>query len=125
MSAAQESPVRVRTENGITTLTLNQPERRNSLSMAMLEGLSSALERIAHDDSSRVVVLASAGNVFCAGHDLREMREKFDSHEFQLALFQQCSKEIGRASCRERVEIAVGAVALTNKKRGRHTRMVD
>src|SRR5690554_2698077 len=92
MSAAQESPVRVRTENGITTLTLNQPERRNSLSMAMLEGLSSALERIAHDDSSRVVVLASAGNVFCAGHDLREMREKFDSHEFQLALFQQCSK---------------------------------
>ena len=92
MSAAQERPVRVRTENGITTLTLNQPERRNSLSMAMLEGLSSALEKIARDDSSRVVVLASAGHVFCAGHDLREMRDKFDSHEFQLALFQQCSK---------------------------------
>ena len=88
MSAAQERPVRVRTENGITTLTLNQPERRNSLSMAMLEGLSSALEKIARDDSSRVVVLASAGHVFCAGHDLREMRDKFDSHEFQLALFQ-------------------------------------
>src|SRR5690554_1973589 len=64
----------------------------NSLSMAMLEGLSSALEKIARDDSSRVVVLASAGHVFCAGHDLREMRDKFDSHEFQLALFQQCSK---------------------------------
>src|SRR5690554_6565108 len=92
MSAAQERRVRVRTENCITTLTLNQPERRNSLSMAMLEGLSSALEKIARDDSSRVVVLASAGHVFCAGHDLREMRDKFDSHEFQLALFQQCSK---------------------------------
>lgn len=79
-------------ENGITTLTLNQPERRNSLSMAMLEALSSELEAIATDSETRVMVLAAHGSVFCAGHDLREIREQLDSHGFQLALFNQCSK---------------------------------
>lgn len=92
MTMASETLVRVHTENGVTTVTLNHPERRNSLSMAMLEALSEVFTRIAGDDQTRVVVLAAAGNVFCAGHDLREMREQFDSHDFQLRLFQQCSK---------------------------------
>lgn len=92
MTAASDELVRVHTENGVATVTLNQPERRNSLSMALLEALSEVLERIAGDGSVRVVVLAAAGKVFCAGHDLREMREQFDSHDFQLRLFRQCSK---------------------------------
>lgn len=79
-------------ENGITTLTLNQPDRRNSLSLAMLDALSEALAAITKDDETRVVVLAAAGNVFCAGHDLREIRDQLDSHEFQLALFNRCSE---------------------------------
>lgn len=78
--------------HGITTLTLNQPERRNSLSMAMLDALSEALTDIAADDVTRVVVIAAAGTVFCAGHDLREIRDQLDSHEFQLALFNRCSE---------------------------------
>lgn len=92
MSDTAEPLVRTYSENGITTLTLNQPEKRNSLSMAMLVALSEALETIADDTETRVVVLAAAGNVFCAGHDLKEVRDQFDSHEFQLALFNQCSK---------------------------------
>ncbi|WP_417566666.1 enoyl-CoA hydratase [Marinobacter sp.] len=84
--------VQKHSEHGITTLTLNQPERRNSLSMAMLEALSAELEVIASDSKTRVVVLAAKGNVFCAGHDLREVRAQFDSHDFQLKLFNQCSK---------------------------------
>ncbi|MEC7376944.1 MAG: enoyl-CoA hydratase-related protein, partial [Pseudomonadota bacterium] len=92
MTDQTEPLVRTYSENGITTLTLNQPEKRNSLSMAMLEALSEALETLASDSDTRVVVLAAAGNVFCAGHDLKEVREQFDSHDFQLALFNQCSK---------------------------------
>ena len=92
MTAASDELVRVHTENGVATVTLNQPERRNSLSMALLEALSEVLEQIAGDGSVRVVVLAAAGKVFCAGHDLREMRDQFDSHDFQLRLFQQCSR---------------------------------
>ncbi|NMT63638.1 enoyl-CoA hydratase [Marinobacter orientalis] len=92
MSEQTDVLVKKYTVNGITTLTLNQPERKNSLSVAMLEALSAELESVADDDETRVVVLAAAGHVFCAGHDLREVREQFDSHEFQLKLFNLCSK---------------------------------
>ncbi len=79
-------------DNGITTLTLNQPGRRNSLSMDMLNALAEALAEIANDEATRVVVIAAAGKVFCAGHDLKEIRDQLDSHEFQLALFKRCSE---------------------------------
>ncbi|WP_417514440.1 enoyl-CoA hydratase [Marinobacter sp.] len=79
-------------DNGITTITLNQPDRRNSLSMGMLDALSEALASIAADEATRVVVIAAAGKVFCAGHDLKEIRDQLDSHEFQLALFNRCSE---------------------------------
>ena len=92
MTAVSDELVRVHTDNGVATVTLNQPERRNSLSMALLEALSEVLEQIAGDGNVRVVVLSAAGKVFCAGHDLREMRDQFDSHDFQLRLFQQCSR---------------------------------
>ena len=92
MTEQTEVLVKKYSENGITTLTLNQPERRNSLSMAMLEALSAELESVSGDKDTRVVVIAAAGQVFCAGHDLREIRGQLDSHEFQLKLFNQCSK---------------------------------
>ncbi|MGP4846041.1 enoyl-CoA hydratase [Marinobacter sp. 1Y8] len=90
--SAEEPLVRRDSDNGITTLTLNQPQSRNSLSMAMLEALSMELDDIAGDADTRVVVIAAQGKVFCAGHDLREIREQFDDTGFQLALFNQCSK---------------------------------
>ena len=92
MDGSSQALVRVHTDNGITTVTLNQPERRNSLSMAMLEALQKVFEQLAQDPECRVVVLASAGKVFCAGHDLQEMRSEFDSHSFQLGLFRLCSR---------------------------------
>jgi enoyl-CoA hydratase/carnithine racemase len=58
---------------GIAILTLNRPERRNSLSELMLAALSEAFSAIARDSSVRAVVLAAKGPVFCAGHDLKEM----------------------------------------------------
>ena len=57
---------------GVIRLTLNRPEKRNSLSHVLLTQLELALERIAAD-SSAVVVIGSTGPVFCSGHDLAEM----------------------------------------------------
>ncbi|NVD35467.1 enoyl-CoA hydratase [Marinobacter lutaoensis] len=91
MTETAETRIKVSRDNGVTTVTLNQPERRNSLSMAMLETLSEMLASLATDADTRVVVLAGEGRVFCAGHDLKEIREQFDRHEFQLALFERCS----------------------------------
>ncbi|WP_234086681.1 enoyl-CoA hydratase [Azonexus sp. R2A-61] len=77
--------------DGLTTLTLNRPGQFNSLSKAMLTALQAELDRIAADESRRVVVIAGAGKAFCAGHDLKEMR---GNHEkaFMQALFRQCGE---------------------------------
>jgi enoyl-CoA hydratase/carnithine racemase len=60
-------------KDGIALLTMNRPERRNSLSEAMLGCLSAAVAAIAADRSIRAVVLAANGPVFCSGHDLKEL----------------------------------------------------
>ncbi|WP_416202609.1 enoyl-CoA hydratase [Marinobacter sp. X15-166B] len=77
---------------GVTTLTLNQPERRNSLSMTMLAALSEAFTELARDDATRVVIVRAEGKVFCAGHDLKEMREHYGQQEAQERLFHLCSQ---------------------------------
>jgi enoyl-CoA hydratase/carnithine racemase len=76
---------------GIVTLTLNRPAAFNALSEAMLDALQSALDRVAADDSARVVVLAAAGKAFCAGHDLKEMRAE-PSLGYYQALFERCTR---------------------------------
>ncbi len=55
---------------GVRTLTLNRPERRNALTPEMQRELIAAFESAAADDGVRVVVLAGAGEGFCAGLDL-------------------------------------------------------
>jgi methylglutaconyl-CoA hydratase len=61
-------------ENGVLTLTLNRPERRNAMTPQMQEELLLALQQAAAG-SCRVVVLAGAGEGFCAGLDLSALRE--------------------------------------------------
>jgi len=78
-------------KGGIATLTLNRGDRMNPLSTAMLAALQNELDRLADDDAVKVVVLAGAGKHFCAGHDLREMREH-PAKKWQKALFDQCSR---------------------------------
>lgn len=58
---------------GVARLTLNRPDSRNSLSVAMMAAMQAALDDIPQDARVRVVVIAAAGPVFCAGHDLREI----------------------------------------------------
>ena len=62
-------------QNGVVRLTLNRPKKFNPLSTDMLTALQTELDTIAQDESVRVVVLGATGKAFCAGHDLREMRE--------------------------------------------------
>lgn len=59
--------------DGVVTLTLNRPEKRNALSAAMIGELTAFAARIAAAPP-RAVVLEGAGPVFCAGGDLAWMR---------------------------------------------------
>lgn len=60
----------------VAHLTLNMPEKINALSDAMIAGLQNQLDAIASDKDVKAVVLSGAGKAFCAGHDLREIRQK-------------------------------------------------
>lgn len=82
-------------ENGIAVLTLNAPKSINALSEGMLAALSDTLDNIAVDKSVKAVILRSAGDHFCAGHNLKEMsdRRKDADGGFQYFqdLFATCS----------------------------------
>jgi len=58
---------------GVLRLTLNDPARRNALSENMMAAIQSTLDAVADDAAVRVIVLASHGPTFCAGHDLKEL----------------------------------------------------
>jgi enoyl-CoA hydratase/carnithine racemase len=76
---------------GVLRLTLNRPEARNALSIALMAALIEALSRGARDPEVRVVVVAGAGPAFCAGHDLRELRQDRRRETYQH-IFALCSE---------------------------------
>ncbi len=59
--------------NGVLTLTLNRPEKRNAMDRPMVDGLITGLETADVDADVRVVVIRGAGKDFCAGADLQEL----------------------------------------------------
>ena len=63
-------------QDGIATLTLNRPEKRNAINQAMMESLTAHFNGLEQHSDVRVVVLRGAGKVFCAGRDLREMGQQ-------------------------------------------------
>ena len=77
-------------DDGLCTLTLNRPAARNALSQAMIDALISELDAIEADTSVRVIILAGAGPAFCAGHDLKELKDNPDPSATQV-LFDRCS----------------------------------
>ncbi|HVA12997.1 MAG TPA: enoyl-CoA hydratase [Stellaceae bacterium] len=77
--------------DGVTTLTLNRPQARNALSVALMAALQEALDAIAGDAAARVIVLAGAGPAFCAGHDLKELRAHPGRPSYD-AVFRQCAR---------------------------------
>jgi enoyl-CoA hydratase/carnithine racemase len=93
---AENESILLRAEaGGIVTLTLNRPRQFNALSEAMLDALTAGLEEIGNDRNARVVVLAGAGDNFCAGHDLKEMRARPDQ-DWYRALFGKCAALMGK-----------------------------
>ena len=80
-------------DKGVLRLTLNRPAQRNALSVELMTALTRALDRAAADRNARVIVIAGAGPAFCAGHDLRELRDVATGarREAYAAVFAQCS----------------------------------
>jgi enoyl-CoA hydratase/carnithine racemase len=89
---AAPDPVLLRSDaEGVAGLTLNRPGAYNALSRELLGALWGELEQIRVDSSIRVVVITGKGRAFCAGHDLKEMRDERPDPAKVRSLFEQCS----------------------------------
>src|SRR5882724_9275582 len=68
--------VLVRIMDGIASVTLNRPEKRNAMNRALLQALSARFDELDSSREVRVIVVRGAGPAFCSGMDLREMEEQ-------------------------------------------------
>ena len=73
---------------GLARITLNRPEKRNALSLEMIEELSRAIDAVREDPSTRVVLLTARGKAFCSGMDLSAVRldEPDEARRFATSL---------------------------------------
>ncbi|MBI4790987.1 MAG: enoyl-CoA hydratase/isomerase family protein [Chloroflexi bacterium] len=71
--------LKLETDNAVARLTLNRPERANSMTMEMGRELAAAVGAIRADSNVRVVVLSGAGKHFCAGADMAEFERLHSS----------------------------------------------
>jgi enoyl-CoA hydratase/carnithine racemase len=76
-------------EGSTAIVTLNRPERRNALSLPMLQELTRCFRAIGEDGELRAAILQAKGPAFSAGHDIAEMSGKDGA--FYRELFEACT----------------------------------
>ncbi|OZI28835.1 enoyl-CoA hydratase [Bordetella genomosp. 1] len=75
----------LRVQDGVATLTLDRPDKRNAFTDAMRAEFIAALERVMHDRAIRALVLTGAGKGFCAGGDVAGMQQRMDAPAGEVA----------------------------------------
>jgi enoyl-CoA hydratase/carnithine racemase len=80
--------IKIEREGVIAVLSMNRPEKRNALSLAMMRELDGALAQLAQDRAIRVIILRGEGRAFSAGHDLRELLDR-DAQTYRT-IFDAC-----------------------------------
>jgi enoyl-CoA hydratase/carnithine racemase len=85
-----EAPLLVERREDVVWLTLNRQQRRNALSLELLQRMAEVLDRLREDRASRVVVISANGPVFSSGHDLSEMHGRSADHYEEL--FGTCTR---------------------------------
>ena len=87
--------IKEKSKKGVLRLVMNNLDYKNALSNQMMSILEDEIKEASANKSIKVIVLAAKGNVFCSGHDLKEItaaRENKDSgEEFFQHLFDSCS----------------------------------
>ena len=82
--------------NGIATVTLNRPEKRNALNSIVLNGLTETFHQLEMNAAVRVVVIRGEGKAFCSGLDLRELSARqqgnADPESGVIKVFQQIER---------------------------------
>ena len=76
----------------IYTMTLNNPVKRNPLSLELINTIQKELIYIKKNKNIKVVIIKSTGPSFCSGHDLKEVKQSSSSKDKLIELFKTCSK---------------------------------
>lgn len=71
MTTEDSTPLRFDIDNAVATITLNRPASGNAMNQTMMEAMCDAANRCAGDPNVRAVVLTGAGEMFCAGGDVK------------------------------------------------------
>ena len=66
-------------KDGVTTITLNRPEKRNAMSPQLHRDMYDCLTDLRYDKDTRVIIITGAGESFCAGQDLKQYFIEMDS----------------------------------------------
>jgi len=77
--------------SGISIITLNEPRTYNALSFKNLNDLLRVFKKLDNNQKTKVIILEGSGKGFCAGHDLREVKNLKIRKKYQK-LFNLCSK---------------------------------
>src|SRR5262249_6708707 len=73
-------------DSAITTLSLNRPDKRNALSIELIERITRAVEDTQKDLHRRVIIFRGEGPAFCAGLDLKEASDPTKAHGSAVGL---------------------------------------
>ena len=95
MTLNTEILIQDKSSNGILRLVMNDLATRNSLSENMMNSLIDSIDIASKDKDTKVIVIASTGNVFCSGHDLKEINTARNNDDqgnaYYDKLFKKCS----------------------------------
>ncbi len=89
MPATEYRGLLVAHDGAAARVVLNRPEKRNALSLELMEEMIAALREVSQSEGVRAIVIEGAGPAFSAGHDLSEMVGR--EQEFLRHLFDRCT----------------------------------
>jgi enoyl-CoA hydratase/carnithine racemase len=101
------SSILVDRADGVTTITLNRPERLNPLDPTTLSELLDSLDRVAHDNVTEIVVLKGKGRAFSAGGDLKSLDEVLRNPGSALEMARAAAALADRLETLDQIVIAV------------------
>ena len=91
-----DPPLLVERRGAVAILTLNRPDRLNTLSEAMLAALTSGIADMSADDAVAAIVIAARGKAFSAGHDLKELSARRTDADGGKAYFAEIMSRCAR-----------------------------
>ncbi|HLY37614.1 MAG TPA: enoyl-CoA hydratase/isomerase family protein [Candidatus Binatia bacterium] len=90
--------IETRIADHVCTILLNRPEKRNALNSEMIDAFHAAVRDAAGRRDARVVVVAAAGQTFCAGLDLRELAAQRESGRVETHTLEEALEALERCS---------------------------